>query len=153
MKIYTLKKQQKLNIDMQTAWDFFSTPKNLQEITPNDLSFNILSDLPEKMYPGLIIEYIIQPFPFAKFNWTTEITHVEEMKYFVDEQRFGPYKFWHHKHFFTPIEGGILMDDIVHWGLPFGYLGRLFGSGFVKKQLEHIFDYRYDALEKYFNQR
>ena len=105
MKIYTLKTTQKLNIDIKTAWDFFSTPKNLQEITPDDLSFEILSDLPDKMYPGLIIEYFIKPFPFVKFNWVTEITHVDEPKYFVDEQRFGPYKFWHHKHIFTEVEG------------------------------------------------
>lgn len=153
MKIYSLSTRQKLNIDLDKAWEFFSTPKNLQEITPNDLSFNIISELPETMYPGLIIEYIIQPFPLVKFNWVTEITHVSERKYFVDEQRFGPYKFWHHKHFFTESEDGIIMDDIIHWGLPFGLLGRTFGAGLVKNQLDKIFNYRYKALDKYFNHK
>lgn len=151
MKIYSLHTKQKLNIDLKTAWEFFSTPKNLQDITPDDLQFQILSDLPEKMYSGLIIEYYVTPMLGIKLNWVTEISHIEEPNYFVDEQRFGPYKFWHHKHIFTEVDGGVLMEDIVHWGLPFGFIGRLFGAWFVKKQLKHIFTFREKMLNDKFN--
>jgi ligand-binding SRPBCC domain-containing protein len=151
MKVYTLHKKQKLKLNLQEAWDFFSTPKNLQKITPSEMNFQILSDLPKKMYTGLIIEYFVQPLLGIKMYWVTEIKHVDEQKFFVDEQRFGPYKFWHHKHIFTPVDDGILMEDIVHWALPLGFLGRFFGAGFVKNQLEKIFNYRYNVLEEMFN--
>jgi len=151
MKVYRLTKTQRLPISMEQAWDFFSTPKNLQAITPKDLDFQILTDLgDEKMYAGQVINYKVGPFPGIKFRWTTEITHVEEGKYFVDEQRFGPYAFWHHKHFFEPIEGGVLATDIVDYGVPFGFIGRLFHPIIVRKKLEHIFDFRFKTLEEKF---
>lgn len=136
---------------MDEAWDYFSTPLNLQEITPDDMNFTILDDLKgQKMYSGQIINYIVEPFPLVKMRWTTEITHVEEGKYFVDEQRFGPYSFWHHKHFFEPHENGVLATDIVHYALPLGPLGWLANSILVRSKLEHIFDFRFKKLEELF---
>ncbi len=136
---------------MDQAWEYFSTPSNLQEITPKDLKFKILTDIgKEKMYAGQIINYIVTPLFGIPMRWTTEITHVEEGKYFVDEQRFGPYSFWHHKHFFTPIEGGVLATDVVDYALPLGILGRLAHAIFVKAQLKHIFMFREKKLEDMF---
>lgn len=145
MKIYKLEKSQLLDIDVETAWNFFSNPSNLQRITPDDLSFNILSPLPDKVYPGLIILYKIKIFTFIPINWVTEITQVRENEFFIDEQRFGPYKFWHHQHSFEEKNGKTLMKDIVHYGLPFGIIGRL-AKGIVQKQLKEIFDYRQSIL-------
>ena len=153
MKVYRLAKTQKLPITMEEAWAYFSTPKNLQEITPDDLKFKILSDLGgDKMYAGQIINYIVTPLLGIPMRWTTEITHVEEGKYFVDEQRFGPYAFWHHKHFFEPIEGGVLASDIVDYALPLGPLGQIAYWIFVKRQLEHIFSFREKKLVQMFGE-
>ena len=116
------------------------------------MGFEILTDLEgKKMFQGMIINYKVSPFPFVKLRWTTEITHVEDKKYFVDEQRFGPYAFWHHKHFFEETEGGVLMTDIVDYGLPLGPLGRLGNSILVDSKLNHIFNHRYNAIEKHFS--
>jgi ligand-binding SRPBCC domain-containing protein len=151
MKVYRLSKTQKLPITMEEAWAFFSTPKNLQEITPDDLKFKILTNLDgEKMYPGQVINYIVTPIAGIPMRWTTEITHVSEGKYFVDEQRFGPYAFWHHKHFFEAIPGGVLATDVVDYALPFGLLGRIAHSLFVRNKLRAIFDFRYSILEERF---
>ena len=136
---------------MDEAWAYFSTPKNLQEITPDDLKFKILTDLgDDKMYAGQIINYIVTPFMGIPMRWTTEISQVKEGQYFVDEQRFGPYSFWHHKHFFEPIEGGVLATDIVDYALPLGPLGRFANWLFVGKQLKHIFEFRTKKLEELF---
>lgn len=152
MKIYQLKRTQVLPISLDEAWDFFSTPLNLNAITPDDLGFEILTDLKgKKMFQGMIINYKVSPFPFVKLRWTTEITHVEDKKYFVDEQRFGPYAFWHHKHFFEETEGGVLMTDIVDYGLPLGPLGRLGNSILVHSKLNHIFNHRYTAIQNHFS--
>jgi len=117
--MHQLKKVQKLPINLQTAWDFFSSPKNLVTITPDELGFTILSELPEKMYPGLFIKYKVTPLLGIPLTWVTEITHVEELQFFVDEQRVGPYSIWHHQHFFKEIPGGVEMTDIVDYKLPF----------------------------------
>lgn len=151
MKVYRLEKTQKLPITMDQAWAFFSTPKNLQAITPKDLNFEILTDLgDDKMYAGQIINYKVSPFPGIKMRWTTEITHVEEGAYFVDEQRFGPYSFWHHKHFFKAIEGGVLATDIIDYAVPMGILGQLVHPFIVRNKLEHIFEFRFKKLEETF---
>lgn len=153
MKIHTLQTKQFLPISLNEAWDFFSTPLNLNEITPPDMSFEILSDIEgKKMYSGMLINYFVSPFPLVRLRWTTEITHVEDKKYFVDEQRFGPYAFWHHKHFFEEVEGGVMMTDIVDYGLPFWIFGDIAHVVFVKNKLKSIFDYRYKILEKRFSQ-
>lgn len=137
---------------MDEVWDFFSSPYNLNEITPPDMSFEILTDIRnKKMFPGMIINYKVRPLFNIPMRWTTEITHCEDGKYFVDEQRFGPYSFWHHLHQFEQTENGIEMTDLVHYGIPFGPIGRIANSLFVKKKLEGIFEYRNVIVEKKFN--
>ena len=151
MKIYQYKTSQKLNISKNDAWNFFSNPTNLSKITPNWLSFQVTSSLPEKMYAGLIISYTVKPLLNIPSTWVTEITHVNEQNYFVDEQRFGPYKMWHHEHIFKEADdGNILMEDIVSYAVPFGYLGRIVNSIIISKKINEIFEYRRKVLEKMF---
>lgn len=151
MKIYTLTKKQFLPITLEQAWDFFSSPVNLKKITPEYMGFKITSDLGDgKMYPGQIISYIVTPVLGIPMSWTTEITHVVDKKYFVDEQRFGPYSLWHHQHWFREVEGGVEMTDIVNYGLPLGFLGRIANSIFVQNKLQEIFDYREKVIGQYF---
>jgi ligand-binding SRPBCC domain-containing protein len=150
-KVYSLKTVQVLPISLEKAWDFFSSPANLAEITPKNLGFNIISKHHgEKMYAGQVIEYKVSPVLGIPLYWMTEITHVEQHKFFVDEQRFGPYSMWHHQHHFKEVPGGVEMTDIVHYKLPFWFLGDIANSVFVKKQLNDIFDYRFKAVEKIF---
>jgi len=151
MSFHTLKVIQKLPASPDKTWDFLSSPDNLKNITPENMGFVINSEFNgEKMYPGMIISYIVKPMLGIKVKWVTEITHVQEPNYFVDEQRFGPYKFWHHKHFLKVIDGGIEMTDIVHYKLPFWFMGDLINFLFVRKKLEKIFEYRYKKLEGIF---
>ena len=150
MKVHIYRQKQFLPIDLNTAWDFFSRPENLNEITPRDLKFEICSLLPEKVYPGLMILYKVGVFKGFSFEWATEITHVQEPQFFVDEQREGPYKMWHHEHHFRSVYGGVEMTDIVHYKLPLGWFGNLFHGLLVKPKLRQIFDYRVEALNKKF---
>ena len=151
MKVTTLKSVQNLPITLDEAWEFFATPKNLQKITPADMKFEILSDLGDgKVYPGQFIKYYVTPFLGIKLFWVTEITQVVEKKYFVDDQRVGPYGIWHHQHHFREIEGGVEMTDIVDYSVPFGPLGAIAKALFVKREVEKIFSFRYKALEEYF---
>jgi ligand-binding SRPBCC domain-containing protein len=150
-KVYALKTVQCMPVSLDEAWDFFSSPANLKDITPSNLGFNIISKHHgERMYPGQIIEYKVSPVLGIPLYWMTEITHVKDKAFFVDEQRFGPYSMWHHQHHFKSIPGGVEMIDIVHYKLPFGILGDIAHSLFVKNQLQHIFDYRFEAVEKRF---
>ncbi len=150
-KVYSLKTIQQLPITLEQAWDFFSSPANLKEITPDNLGFNIVSKHHgEKMYAGQIIEYTVKPVLGLSIYWMTEITHVEDKKYFVDEQRFGPYSMWHHQHHFKANANGVEMTDIVHYKLPFWFLGDIANMLFVKQQLKTIFDYRFKIVEKKF---
>ncbi len=151
-KVYSLKTIQQLPISLDTAWDFFSSPANLKDITPVEMGFNIISrQHGEKMYAGQIIEYKVSPVLNIPIYWMTEITHVEDKKYFVDEQRFGPYSMWHHQHHFKAVDGGMEMTDIVHYKLPLWILGDIANSLFVKKQLKGIFDYRFKKVEELFS--
>jgi ligand-binding SRPBCC domain-containing protein len=149
--IYTLTVMQELPIGLHEAWEFFSSPENLEKITPSHMGFRITSGKPGKMYPGQIISYRVSPITGIKTNWVTEITHVDEGKFFVDEQRFGPYRMWHHEHHFEKLENGVKMIDKVSYKIPFGFLGHIAQAFFVKKQLENIFKYRILTLEKKFN--
>jgi ligand-binding SRPBCC domain-containing protein len=150
-KVYSIKTVQVLKISLDEAWAFFSSPKNLQKITPQKLGFQIISKHHgEKMYPGQIIEYKVSPILGIPLYWMTEITHVEDRKFFVDEQRFGPYQLWHHQHHFKETAEGVEMTDIVHYKLPLGSLGDIANVLMVKKQLKEIFDYRYQVVEKLF---
>jgi ligand-binding SRPBCC domain-containing protein len=151
MGFYQLHKTQKIPATIDKVWDFISSPANLKKITPEYMGFNITSKLlSEKMYPGMIISYKVSPVLGIKMTWVTEITHVKEKEYFVDEQRVGPYTMWHHEHKIEPIEGGVLMTDIVSYKPPFGILGSIANSVLIKKQLKQIFDYRVNAVEKMF---
>lgn len=150
MSVHKLHKFQFLPISVESAWEFLSNPKNLSVITPPDMGFTVTSENVPKMYAGLIITYIVRPILGIPVSWVTEITHVNEPYYFVDEQRFGPYAFWHHSHFIKPVEGGVEMEDIVYYKMPFGIFGKLFEPFLVRKRLEHIFEYRKEVLEKMF---
>jgi len=150
MTIYTLHKKQNLPITIQQAWDFLSDPKNLKTITPDYMGFHIQSGADRPMYAGQIIQYIVTPVLGIKTKWVTEITHVVDKHYFVDEQRFGPYALWHHKHFIKEIEGGVEMEDIIDYKVPFGVLGQLVHPILVKPKLEEIFNYRTKKLEELF---
>jgi ligand-binding SRPBCC domain-containing protein len=153
MKLYQLKTSQKLPISLETAWKFFSNPTNLSKITPPWLNFEVRTDLPEKMYAGMIIKYYVHPLLNTPQTWITEITHVNEPNYFVDEQRFGPYKMWHHQHIFTKTEdGGVMMEDIVNYVVPFGFLGRIMNAVVISKKINDIFNYRKKVLVKMFGQ-
>ena len=139
MKLYQLHAKQAIPISKEEAWDFLSDPKNLKEITPDHMGFQILSGADRAMFQGQIIQYIVKPFPGISTKWVTEITHIKEGEYFVDEQRFGPYALWHHKHFLKEVDGGVEMEDIIDYKIPFGVLGRLMHPLIVKKQLKRIF--------------
>ncbi len=143
--------KQELPISMDEAWVFLSDPKNLKRITPDYMGFDILSGADRKMFPGQIIQYRLTPVLGIPFRWVTEITHVKEGEYFVDEQRFGPYSFWHHKHFIYPTENGVVMEDIVDYKIPLGILGKLAHMIFVKYKVKQIFTYREKALNEIFN--
>lgn len=151
MAFYQFYKTQIINGSIGEVWDFISSPKNLKEITPDYMGFEIISkNLSEKMYPGMIISYMVKPVLGIKMLWVTEITHVEELRYFVDEQRIGPYSMWHHQHFIEPADQGVLMTDIVSYSPPFGFLGALANTIFIGNQLDNIFNYRENKLEKLF---
>jgi ligand-binding SRPBCC domain-containing protein len=150
-KAYSLKTIQHIPISLDTAWDFFSNPANLKDITPTDMGFNVISQHhSEKMYAGQIIEYKVSPVLGIPIYWMTEITHVEDKKYFVDEQRFGPYSLWHHQHHFKEVKGGVEMTDIVHYKMPCWFLGDIANSLFIRRQLQSIFDYRKQKVEEMF---
>lgn len=150
-KVYHIKKVQVIPIDIDEAWNFFSDARNLEAITPEGMGFNIISrHHGEKMYAGQLIEYTLKPLLGIKMYWMTEITHVENKLLFVDEQRFGPYSLWHHQHHFKEVPGGVEMTDIVHYKIPFWFLGDIAHSLFVKKMLNSIFDYRYKKVAELF---
>lgn len=148
MATYELYTKQQLPISLDEAWEFFSSPKNLREITPDYMQFKIKGKLADKMYPGQIVEYTVKPVLGIPLYWMTEIKNVQHKEFFIDEQRYGPYSLWHHKHFFKAIPGGVEMIDHVHYRLPLGFLGTIAHGLFVKKQLQGIFDYRVKTLEQ-----
>lgn len=153
MHFYNIKSSQHLPISLEEAWAFFSSPNNLQKITPPDMSFVITSGRKdgESMYAGQIITYTLKPLLGIKVKWMTEITHVKDGEYFIDEQRFGPYKLWHHRHSFrrTPANT-VEMHDEVNYVLPFGFLGTIAHALFVRKRIEDIFKYRTRVIEELF---
>lgn len=152
MRFHNIKSSQHLPISLEEAWAFFSSPNNLQKITPDDMHFVITSDQKdgESMYAGQIITYTLKPLLGIKVKWMTEITHVKEGDYFVDEQRFGPYKLWHHRHSFKRTATGVDMQDEVNYVLPFGILGTIAHALFVRKRIEAIFKYRARVIEETF---
>lgn len=148
--IYTLTSEQILPLSLKEAWEFFTLPTNLDKITPKEMEFRITNNPPNKTYKGQIITYKIGILPGISSNWITEITHLENQQFFVDEQRFGPYAMWHHEHHFEEIsERKVLMTDIVNFKMPFGILGDLFAGKLVKNKVKFIFESRYTILEKF----
>lgn len=149
---HELYREQQLNCDLQTAWDFFSSPMNLPKITPKDMAFTVLSEQKtNKIFEGMIIDYTVSPLLGIPLKWKTRIISVIPNKSFTDFQEKGPYKLWNHHHEFIPNEKGVLMIDKVDYELPFGLLGNIAHALFVKKKLEKIFNYRFQILENLFN--
>jgi len=153
MTPHRIRYSQFIPVPLEDAWDFFSDPRNLPRITPRWMSFEILSDPPGRMYPGLLIEYRVRPLWGIPLRWLTEITHVVEPFLFVDEQRFGPYRLWHHQHRFRAVAGGVEMEDEVHYLLRGGPFGRAAQRYLVRPRLEEIFRYRRAAVERIFGER
>lgn len=152
--LHLIQTSQFIKSDINAVWDFMSSPKNLALITPDYMKFEILSDLGDgKMYQGQIIEYYVRPLLNIKLHWVTEITHVKEKEFFVDEQRFGPYSFWHHKHSFKETAEGVVMNDLIHYKLPLGLIGKIGNELMIKKQLKEVFDYRNKVVDKVFNSK
>ena len=150
-KVYAIKTVQQIPVALETAWNFFNSPVNLKEITPPGMGFTIISQHHgDKMYAGQVIEYTVKPVLGIPLYWMTEITQVQDQVYFIDEQRFGPYSLWHHQHHFKAIAGGVEMTDIVHYKLPFWFLGDIAHAVFVKRQLKNIFDYRHKKVAALF---
>jgi len=150
MTLHRLKRTQVLPISLDEAWSFFSDPRNLARITPAELGFRITSELPERMYEGLFISYQIAPVLSIPMLWVTEITHIEDRVMFVDEQRMGPYRLWHHEHWFRAVPGGTEMRDFVHYAMPFGAAGEVAHALLVGRQVRGIFDYRQRILDRRF---
>ncbi|MDX2493921.1 MAG: SRPBCC family protein [Desulfuromusa sp.] len=149
--MHFLKREVVLNVSQQTLWKFMATPANLNDLTPPELKFQIISELPEGMYNGLMIEYHIGIPLFGNWRWLTEIKHIREGEYFVDEQRLGPYRLWYHQQLLEPVgEEQTRMIDRVSYQLPFGILGRLVNQFWVKNMLDNIFGYRTKQLLKMF---
>lgn len=151
MAFYQFYREQLLNTTIDELWDFISSPQNLKKITPDYMGFDIQSkDLPDKIYEGMIISYLVKPVLGIKTNWVTEITHVKDKAYFVDEQRVGPYSLWHHQHIIEQQGDKVLMKDIVSYQPPFALLGRIANKLMIENKLNEIFDYRNKILEDLF---
>ncbi len=149
--IYQFRTTQKIPASLDKVWEFISSPRNLKKITPEHMGFQITNEpIAEKMYAGMIIAYKVSPILGIPMDWVTEITQVQDKEYFVDEQRVGPYTIWHHQHRLTPIEDGVLMEDIISYKPPFGILGTIANNILIKGQLKTIFDFRFTAVEKEF---
>jgi ligand-binding SRPBCC domain-containing protein len=151
MAVYQLHKEQIIQADLETVWEFISSPQNLKRITPDYMGFDIISEqLADRIYPGMIISYTVTPLFGIKMNWVTEITHVTEGQYFVDEQRAGPYRMWHHQHSIQEVEEGVMMKDLVTYRPPMGVFGALANRLLISKKLEEIFEYRRKKLIQIF---
>tara|TARA_R110001632_G_scaffold39718_8_gene99366 strand:+ start:6246 stop:6713 length:468 start_codon:yes stop_codon:yes gene_type:complete len=152
MKIYTFHRKQKLPITLDVAWKFLSNPNNLSTLTTKEMNFTIISEVDRPMYAGQVIQYRVTPIAGIKAKWVSEITHYVEGKYFVDLQLYGPYAFWHHKHFIHEIDGGVEMEDIIDYKVPFGILGQMVHPFIVRPKLEEIFAYRQKKLIELFGE-
>ena len=155
MKTYPLRFETLIPASLDKTWDFFTSPLNLDKITPPEMGLAVTSDYKanDKVYAGMIITYKITPLPGIKMNWMTEITQVKEKEYFVDEQRFGPYALWHHQHHFKEVDGGVLMTDILNYAIPYGFIGRMANGLFVAKKVRSVFEYRGKAIEGVFGKK
>jgi len=149
--MHHLKETTFLPMPLDEAWAFFSNPRNLNEITPPEMRFEIKTEVPERMYAGLLIEYRVRPLWGIPMTWVTEITHVQDRLFFVDEQRVGPYAIWHHEHHFQAAEGGTHMTDILSYKVPLGPIGSLLIEPLlVGPKVRGIFTYRRKRLVELF---
>lgn len=148
--MYYRKYSQILPISIEACWEFFSSPSNLKMIIPKHLQFELTTQQPNHIYEGQIITYTLKPLWNLRIEWVTEITHVQKYLYFIDEQRLGPYKFWHHEHWFQPVAQGVEITDMIYYQMPFGVLGNILHELKVKKDLDDIFAFRTTTLEKMF---
>jgi ligand-binding SRPBCC domain-containing protein len=152
MAIHVLETRQTIASSIDRAWDFFSDPRNLSRITPPELDFKVLTRLPDRIHAGMMIEYRVRPIFGIPVRWLTEITHVEAGRFFVDEQRVGPYRIWHHEHHFRELpDGQVEMTDKVTYVPPFGPLGELFHPLVIQPQLAKIFAFRHTAVAGLFS--
>ncbi len=150
MRLNRIDRRQVLPTTLEAAWAFFSDPRNLSVITPPDMHFEVISDVPAEVHAGLLIQYRVEPFAGWRAHWVTEITQVSAPRLFVDEQRFGPYRFWHHQHHFREVPGGVEVRDLIHYSLPGGPLGALVNARAVAPRLAAIFDFRERVLAQRF---
>lgn len=149
--IFSLRVKQKISQPIEEVWSFFATPKNLNELTPKNMNFNIISGRSDDFFPGKIISYSVNPFKFWNIKWVTEITHINKNKLFIDEQRFGPYSMWHHEHHFIKNEdGSTTIYDKVIYKIPFGIIGKIAHKLFIKKRLTEIFNFRKKRINQLF---
>lgn len=136
---------------LEEVWAFFSRPENLEAMTPDHVSFKILSPIKGvEMYPGMIIQYTISPFLGIPMHWVTEITQIHDREFFIDDQRVGPYGLWHHQHHFKSVDGGTEMTDILHYQVPFGPIGSIANWLFVERMVDQIFEHREAAIQQVF---
>jgi len=151
MAIFELQRQQFIPRPMEEVWLFFSSPANLSVLTPQYMNFRVTTkDVPKRIYAGQIITYKVSPLFGIPLFWMTEITQVQDHRYFIDEQRRGPYRLWHHQHWFEQQGNGVLMTDIVHYELPLGILGNLANRLFLQSQLDNIFEFRQQKVAELF---
>jgi ligand-binding SRPBCC domain-containing protein len=150
MKMYKLENRLLLPTSIEEAWAFLANPAQLENITSDDLSFRVLDSLPDEMVEGMLVRYQIRPFPLIRLNWVAEITYIDEGFRFIDEQRFGPFRFWHHEHQIIEVENGIEMKDTVHYVMPFSIIGRIVHRLLIRNMLENIFDYRNEEIRSMF---
>lgn len=149
--MYYLEKNSFVPLPLDKCWDFFSSPENLSKITPDEMDFVITSNSNlGEMYEGMMITYTVRPLWGIKISWVSEITVIKEKKYFIDEQREGPYKVWHHEHHFSAEDGGVRMTDKIYYSIPFGFIGKIANALIVKRQLKGIFDHREESISKLF---
>ena len=150
-KVYSLYSRQRIPKPVEEVWQFFSDAKNLLQVTPPHLNLKVTNEVyGETVYAGQVMTYTVRPLLGIPLEWMTEIIQVEPLKYFIDEQRKGPYKLWHHQHHFKAIDGGTEMIDLVHYRVPFGLVGNMANALIVKKELEKIFSYRYQKIIELF---
>lgn len=151
MGLFQFKSTQHIPASVDEVWQFMSSPRNLAKITPSSMGFEITNEpIADVMYPGMIISYKVKPLLGIPMRWVTEITHVVDKSYFVDEQRIGPYQMWHHQHHLKKTSEGVFMEDIVSYSPPLGFLGTIANTLFIKSKLEAIFKFRYEAVEREF---
>jgi ligand-binding SRPBCC domain-containing protein len=154
MAIFRLCKNTEIAAPLAEVWDFFARPENLDRLTPPELSFHIITPNLAAMYSGQLIEYKIKLLPFVRVKWLTEIKHVKEGEYFVDEQRFGPYKFWYHEHRFVQLaDGRVHMQDQVSYDVGLGWIGVMINAMMIRRRLAYIFDYRQRLVEEIFKEK